>query len=108
MSAQGSLQYGFILVLEQVSRLRSFFDDLPEKPVLPLYTLISYDTLHWLAKLIAQHGTDNRKIREQIFALEYQGLFTEYKFDAFGDLSFTEFAAFHVKDSRFVERSKTK
>ena len=77
----------FIVDFDENSHaVRAFLASLPQSPTLPLYSVVAYDTMQWLAALVAENGTDNRKVKDALYKMTYKGLFTTYAFDDRGDL----------------------
>lgn len=86
---------------ERNGAFKNFMRALPQRPHLPLYAVVAYDTLNWLAALIEKHGTDQSAVQRAIFSQAYQGLLTTYTFDDLGDLSYTDFVAYEVTRGGF-------
>ena len=87
---------------ENTPKIKKFLQSLPEKPTLPSYAVVGYDTLKWLASLVEKHGTDNSLVKDAIYKMKYKGLFTTYQFDETGDHPKADYVAWHVTKDGYV------
>jgi branched-chain amino acid transport system substrate-binding protein len=94
--ADGTL-YPVVKFDEQNARVRAFLDTLPERPNLPLYAVLAYDTLHYLANIVERVGADPEKVKSELYALSYDGVFARYAFDPYGDLIVSDWEIWQVR-----------
>jgi ABC-type branched-subunit amino acid transport system substrate-binding protein len=87
---------------ENSPAVRAFLASLPQSPTLPLYSVVAYDTMQWLAALVAENGTDNRKVKDALYKMKYKGLFTTYVFDDRGDLRESHWVPWKVTAEGYV------
>jgi branched-chain amino acid transport system substrate-binding protein len=87
---------------EKNPEIQALLDSLPEKPTLPLYCIVAYDTLHWLAELIKENGTNNETVKNAIYKMKYKGLFTTYEFDQYGDFPTSHWVSWRVTSKGYV------
>jgi branched-chain amino acid transport system substrate-binding protein len=83
------------------AEIRAFLRSLPERPILPLYSVIAYDTLHWLARALEESGGEVPSLRKAVSKVAHKGLLTEYSFDPLGDLQYDDFTVFEVTSGGF-------
>ena len=83
---KSTLSYCFVPSPTNNPAANNLITQLSPTPELPLYSLVAYDTLHWLAQLTFKTGANREKIKAAIYDLKYAGLLTSYSFDKYGDL----------------------
>lgn len=98
--AQGTV-YMLSKFNESSQSVESILNKLSVKPALPLYTIVAYDTIHWLKDLINKYGNDSVKIKAAISGLDYQGLAARYRFDEFGDLIETKVQPYKITSTGY-------
>lgn len=101
-NAQGCI-YMLSKFNEQDQRIRNIMKKLRNHPALPLYTVVAYDTISWLAELIEKYGVDTLAIKRAIKDLDYQGFAARYRFDEYGDLLETEVQAYKITASGYEQ-----
>lgn len=80
-----------------VDKFQKKYNELPD-----LYTGWVYDSLHILAKIIKDKGTDPEQMRQGILALKgFKGVEGEYNFDENGD-GLHQYSIVKVENGNFV------